>query len=219
MAFARSITPASLRAIQNTPLSKGVSSNSAFDTKTEVKEYYPYLREDLQNCATIEFEEYLEFIFGYKYDSNVAAIAKKIADKEEFKKLMEKYCEVVAHETGRYVPFVEMVNYVFHQIGPGTVQLCRNDPTLLWGSYASRKPDVLGVLQGVFDQGDRSDPDNLSQKGPGETNAFHWGEALDFWEFKLEFQSHTLYMKSTSSSKLSSSTRRSILNCWNRIDR
>ncbi|KAF8522483.1 hypothetical protein BU17DRAFT_87118 [Hysterangium stoloniferum] len=134
--------------------------------------YYPYLREDLQNCATIELEEFLEIVLGFKIDAEAGAKARKICDRTEFKKRMDKYCEVVADETGRYAPFVELVNYIFYQIGMEEIQLCRNDRTPLWGSYAA-------------------------QKGPGDVDAFHWGEALDFWEFKLVVKSYVEYLKST----------------------
>jgi hypothetical protein len=207
MAYTRPVTPPSQTdalnpTINSTPISQGSGSNSAYDTKANAADYYPYLREDLQNCATIEFEEFLEHIFGFKFDPKIVAQAQKIVDNNNFKRLMDKYCGVVPDETGRYVPFVEMVNYTFDRIGLEEIRLCRNDLSLLWGSHAARKPDVLGVLTNAFQQGGRFKPDNFSEKGPSAADAFHWGEVLDFWEFKLTVKSYAQYIKSTASSKL-----------------
>ncbi|KAF8518126.1 hypothetical protein BU17DRAFT_91226 [Hysterangium stoloniferum] len=99
-----------------------------------------------------------------------------------------------------------MVNYGFDEIGLKERWLCRNDGSLIWGSYAACKPDVLGVLTKAFDQGGRINPNNLSKNGPEQIYAFHWGEVLDFWEFKLVVKSLTEYLKSKGSRKLSSKT-------------
>jgi hypothetical protein len=211
MTNVRPITPPSQpdslsAALQSTPPSLGAGSNSGYDRNINVSDYYPYLREDLQNCATIEFEEFLEIILGFKIDAEAAAQARKICERTEFKKRMDKYCEVVADETGRYGRLVELINYVFSQIGLEEIQLCRNDRTLVWGSYAARKPDVLGVRADGFKQGGRLNPDNLSKNGPGDVDAFHWGEVLDFWEFKLVVKSYVEYLKSTGSSRLFANT-------------
>ncbi|KAF8501871.1 hypothetical protein BU17DRAFT_71941 [Hysterangium stoloniferum] len=181
-------------ALKNTPLSLGAGSNSGYDRNANVSDYYPYLHEDLQNCATIEFEEFLEIILGFKIDAEAAAKARKICGQAELKKRMDKYCE---DETGRYASFVELVNYVFYQIGMEELQLCLSDRTLLWGSYAACNPDVLGVCADGFKQGGRLNPDDLSEKGPGDVDAFHWSEALDFREFKLVVKSYVEYLKST----------------------
>ncbi|KAF8500625.1 hypothetical protein BU17DRAFT_72070 [Hysterangium stoloniferum] len=163
------------------PLNRGSGSNSAFPIKTKVSDYYPYLWEDLQNCATIEFEEFLEHILNFKLDPEAMAQADRIVKTKCFKKLMDKY------------RLKER-------------RLCRNDGSLIWGLYAARKPDVLGVLTKAFDQGGRINPDNLSKNGPEQIYAFHWGEVLDFWEFKLAVKSLTEYLKSKGSRKLSSKT-------------
>jgi hypothetical protein len=60
---------------------------------------------------------------------------------------------------------------------------CRNDPTLVAGSHAERKPDVVGVWESALD-GVRSSVNNLSDKGPSEA-PFFWHELLVFVEFKL----------------------------------
>ncbi|KAF8492888.1 hypothetical protein BU17DRAFT_59607 [Hysterangium stoloniferum] len=113
--------------IHNTPLNRGSGSNSAFHIKTKVSDYYPYLREDLQNCATIEFEEFLEHILNFKLDPEAMAQADRIVKTKGFKKLMDKYSEPVSDESERYAPFSEMVNYGFDEIGLKERRLCRND--------------------------------------------------------------------------------------------
>ncbi|KAF8500008.1 hypothetical protein BU17DRAFT_102611 [Hysterangium stoloniferum] len=211
MACTRPITPPSQTkalspSIHNTPLNRGSGSNSAFHIKTKVSDYYSYLWEDLQNCATIEFEEFLEHILNFKLDPEAMAQVDRIVETKHFKKLMDKYSEPVSDESECYAPFSEMVNYGFDEIGLKDRWLCHNEGRLIWGSYAARKLDVLGVLTKAFGQGGRMNPDNLSKNGPEWIDAFHWGEVLDFWEFKLAVKSLTEYMKSKGSRKLSSKT-------------
>jgi len=58
---------------------------------------------------------------------------------------------------------------------------CRNDP----GSYALRKPDVVGVnTTTIVDNVDRRSVDNLANVEPSKA-AFAWHELLMFIEFRL----------------------------------
>ncbi|KAF8523310.1 hypothetical protein BU17DRAFT_63883 [Hysterangium stoloniferum] len=52
------------------------------------------------------------------------------------------------------------------------------------------------VMIAPSSEGWRLNPNNLLEKSPGDVDALHWGEALDFWEFKLLVKSYVEYLKS-----------------------
>jgi hypothetical protein len=74
----------------------------------------------------------------------------------------------------------------WHCIGKRVkIQFCRDDPTLVLGSDAERKPDVVSIWKAALALGTRTSADNLSAGGPGRLDAFHWMELIAFWEFKF----------------------------------
>ncbi|KAJ7067149.1 hypothetical protein C8F01DRAFT_1247545 [Mycena amicta] len=87
------------------------------------------------------------------------------------------------HETQLYKPFIELANYC---IGTKTnLRFGRNDPIIVLGSNAPRKPDVVSVWNAAltlrnFDVNTLSD---LKEPGP-RGKPFHWRDLLTFWEFK-----------------------------------
>ncbi|KAJ6521735.1 hypothetical protein B0H19DRAFT_1244563, partial [Mycena capillaripes] len=91
--------------------------------------------------------------------------------------------DAYTRETELYRPFIELAN---HCIGKkAKIRFCRDDPTIVHGSDAERKPDVVSIWEAALALGGRSSADNLSQGGPGKDAAFHWMELIAFWEFKF----------------------------------
>jgi hypothetical protein len=62
--------------------------------------------------------------------------------------MISKYREPVTHETSRYPPFIALTNHIISQLDhnpESNLCFCRNDPVLVGGSRAERKPGVAGV--------------------------------------------------------------------------
>jgi hypothetical protein len=108
-----------------------------------------------------------------------------IVHDQYFEKTVSKYREPVTHETSRYPPFIELANHVISRlnINPNSrICLCRNDPVIVAGSRAYRKPDVVGVHHKSLEVPERSSVDNLMNDGPNQA-PFWWTELLFFFEF------------------------------------
>ena len=67
---------------------------------------------------------------------------------------------------------------------PFNICFCRNDPIIVGGSSAARKPDVAGMRYQSLQVSERSSIDNLMKDGP-DGACFWWTEVLLFLEFKL----------------------------------
>ena len=100
--------------------------------------------------------------------------------------MVSKYREPVTHETSRYPPFIVLANHVINQLDHNpdfNICFCRNDPVLVGGSRAERKPDVAGVRYQNLEVSERSSVDNLMKDGSNGA-CFWWTELLLFFEFK-----------------------------------
>jgi hypothetical protein len=92
----------------------------------------------------------------------------------------------VTHETSRYPPLIVLANHVINQLDhypDSNICFCRNDPVLVGGSRAERKPDVAGVRYQSLEVLERSSVDNLMKDGLNGA-CFRWTELLLFFEFK-----------------------------------
>ncbi|KAJ7221119.1 hypothetical protein C8J57DRAFT_1594251 [Mycena rebaudengoi] len=80
---------------------------------------------------------------------------------------MSKYnrWDAYRHETELYQPFVEPANYCIGR--QAKIQFCREDPTIVLGCHAERKPDVVTIWEAALTLGARTSADNLSDTGPG----------------------------------------------------
>ncbi|KAF8874970.1 hypothetical protein BD779DRAFT_228936 [Infundibulicybe gibba] len=67
------------------------------------------------------------------------------------------------------------------------MSFARNDPTIILGSAASRKPDTFGGDKEAFVRQSRA-VEAMAAKGPSG-NALHWSEIFTFIEFKLRHHS------------------------------
>jgi hypothetical protein len=71
-----------------------------------------------------------------------------IVQPKSFGNIVSKYQEPVTHETSHYPPFINLTNFVVDRLdhNPGS-SLCffRNNPVIVGGSCAERKPDVTCV--------------------------------------------------------------------------
>jgi hypothetical protein len=184
-------TGASL-AIQSTPHSQGSSSHYSYQSQNHQSDYKPYLREDIKHQYTITFDEFLNDILHLAPDwigKNASRIS-DIVHTQHFGKMVSKYRELVTHETSRYPPFIVLANHVISQLDrnpDSNICFCRNDPVLVGGSHAERKPDVAGVRYQSLEVSERSSVDNLMKDGP-DGACFWWTELLLFFEFKLIYK-------------------------------
>ncbi|KAJ7917810.1 hypothetical protein B0H13DRAFT_314367 [Mycena leptocephala] len=109
----------------------------------------------------------------------------KMENDSKFQDYLARYNRWDVHkaETELYQPFVELANYCIGQ--RAKIQFCRDDPTIVHGSDAERKPDVVSIWEAALALGARTSVDNFSDGGPGKFDAFHWMELIAFWEFKF----------------------------------
>jgi hypothetical protein len=102
--------------------------------------------------------------------------------------MLRRYTAKIRHETEHYHPFTELVNHAMEKLcgkEEFVVSFCWNDPIIVKGSYAQRKPDGVGVENDVLNEGERGGVDNLSKGGP-VGNAFVWTDLVSFLEFKVK---------------------------------
>ena len=184
-------TPQSL-SIQSTPHSQGSSSHYSYQSQNHQSDYKPYLKEDLKHQYTVTFDEFLTDILHLAPDwigKNSSRIS-DIVHTQSFGKMVSNYREPVTHETSRYPPFIDLANHVINQLDSNpdsNICFCRNDPVLVGGSRAERKPDVAGVRYQSLQLSERSSVDNLMNDGPNGA-CFWWTELLLFFEFKLIYK-------------------------------
>ena len=184
-------TPQSL-SIQSTPHSQGSSSHYSYQSQNHQSDYKPYLKEDLKHQYTVTFDEFLNDILHLAPDwigKNASRIS-DIVHTQCFGEMVSKYCEPVTRETSRYPPFIILANHVFDHLDHNpdcNICFCRNDPVLVGGSRAERKPDVAGVRYESLEVLERLSVDNLMKDGPNGA-CFWWTEILVFFEFKLIYK-------------------------------
>src|ERR1700678_2364452 len=177
--------------IQSTPHSRGSSSHYSYQSQNHQSDYKPYLEEDLKHRYTVTFDEFLNDILHLAPDwigKNASQIS-DIIHSRHFKKMVSDYRKPVTHETSRYAPFIILANHVISQLDhnhDSNICFCRNDPVLVRGSRAERKPDVAVVYCQSLQVLDRSSVDNLMKDGPAGA-CFSWTELLLFFEFKLVY--------------------------------
>ncbi|KAJ7877113.1 hypothetical protein B0H14DRAFT_1690311 [Mycena olivaceomarginata] len=166
--------------LDSTPQSRGSGSHQNFASEHTQKNYAPYLQEDLTHERTITVAQFFEWILCITNAQDTSGTE----NDSKFQKYMAKYnrWDVYKKETELYQPFVELANYCIGK--KAKIQLCRDDPTIVHGSDAERKPDVVSIWAAALALGSRINADNL-RDGPGKANAFHWMELIAFWEFKF----------------------------------
>ena len=175
--------------IHSTPHSQGSSSHYSYQSQNQQSDYRPYLKEDLKYQHTVTFNEFLNDVLHLAPDwiKQNSSIISDIVHTEQYKSMISKYCEPVTHETSCYPSFIVLVNYVMDHLGcdPRTnLFFFRNDPVLVGGSYAGRKPDMVGMCNQGLEVPERLSVDNLMKEGP-DGACFWWTELLLFFEFKL----------------------------------
>ncbi|KAJ7856529.1 hypothetical protein B0H14DRAFT_3864988 [Mycena olivaceomarginata] len=163
-----------------TPQSKGSGRHRDHASKHTQKDYAPYLQEDLLHERTITVAQFFQWILNITDAKNTSRMQRD----SQFQKHMSTYNRWHAYtdETQLYKPFVELANYCIGQ--EAGIRFCRDDPTIVRGSDAQRKPDVISLWTAALLLEGRLNTDHLSQAGPGK-DAFHWMELLAFWEFKF----------------------------------
>ncbi|KAJ7092421.1 hypothetical protein B0H15DRAFT_947977 [Mycena belliarum] len=177
----------------STPASRGSASHGSYSTHHTQEDYLPYLREDLATAKTVTFDSFLELVLPSKTDHPTSQQLEKISEDHRVQAFLSKYKAVTVPETSLYQPFVELANQCMELLptkGAGVDSVfCRNDPAIVRGSRAQRKPDVGTVESATLRIGHRDSADNLADRGPSGDDAgpaFHWAELLGFYEFKLD---------------------------------
>jgi hypothetical protein len=171
-------------------LYRGSGSQHSYRSQNHQSDYRPHLEEDLKHKYTVTFDEFLNDILNLAPDwiiKNASQIS-NIVKSQSFKKMVSKYCKE-RHETSRYPPFIDLGNDVMRQLGgnpnsESDMCFCRNDPVIVGGPCAHRKPDVAGVRRQSLEVEERMSVDNLMKDGPNSMR-FSWTELLSFFEFKL----------------------------------
>jgi hypothetical protein len=175
--------------IHSTPHSRGSGSHYSYQSQNCQSHYRTYLIEDVKLQYPISFDEFLNDILRLSpgwISENTSQIHNIVHD-QYFEKMVSKYREPVTHETSRYPSFIELANHAISRLNTNPdsrICLCRNDPVIVAGSHAARKPDVVGVRHKSLEVPERSSVDNLMNDGPNQV-PFWWTELLFFFEFKV----------------------------------
>ncbi|KAJ7025736.1 hypothetical protein C8F04DRAFT_1127406 [Mycena alexandri] len=176
-----------------TPFKKGSGSNQNYASDHTQGDYEAYLKQDVAEEVIITVADFLEWILLAPPGWETELDTQSIVGEDQFKTLLAKYVEVANKETSHrettmYRPFIELANRCLIDLGlrkkkpvDSDLIFCRNDPTIIRGSDAQRKPDVLNVLMGIM-KARKLNIDELLDKGPSEP--FYWPNVLAFWEFK-----------------------------------
>ena len=151
-----------------TPHSQGSSSHYSYQSQNHQSDYKPYLKENLKHQYMVTFDKFLNDILHLATDwirKNTSRIS-DIIHTQRFGSIVSKYCERVTHETSRYPPFINLTNHILDQLGrnaDSNICFFHNDPVLVGGSQAERKPDMAGVPYQSLEVSERSSIDNLTK--------------------------------------------------------
>lgn len=183
----------SLSAVNDTPQSRGSSTNTSYASNTLVPNYGSFLAEDLESAKIITPDLFIELILGASINEFKPLSSYR---QNRYEKALDRYLQTV-NETDRYAPFCELANeilldaYGFYTAKVDKkaiiMQLCRNDPQIVQGSPAKRKPDVATVTTKAYTYTGRDSVDNMMKEGP-KGKPFYWSELALFWEFKMEHE-------------------------------
>ncbi|KAF7334854.1 Other 1 protein kinase [Mycena sanguinolenta] len=174
--------------VQSTPYNRGSGSQQNHAIQHTQEDYASYLQEDLSFEKRISVDEFLKSILHVKNPGDTslydALQNSSSRDREFFKTALDNYWKNASCENDLYAPFVTLANFCLGK--NADIQFCRDDPQIIRGSPAQRKPDVVSVMLAALSLGTRTSADNLQDRGPPENDAFHWLEIISFWEFKFE---------------------------------
>ncbi|KAJ7086597.1 hypothetical protein C8R43DRAFT_311051 [Mycena crocata] len=139
------------------------------------------IRADLLKQKTIPVKDFFRIILDVS--EGVTEDLLSLGADQNLRRLLENYDPSnITHETELYRPFVELANSRLDNLSGQEIRLVRNDPKIVLGSAAARKPDLATISSTSLLLGERDSPDNLAENGPA--HSFHWLELVGFWEFK-----------------------------------
>ncbi|KAK7007367.1 other 1 protein kinase [Favolaschia claudopus] len=178
-----------LAAVHHTPFSKGLGSHDSYASAHTVDDYAPFLTHDLRSTKTIPFDDFLKHILRVRNVHNAIQASSAVVNDPVFTAKLAKYDPAnFKKEPDMYAPFIILANHCLDSQLAGTeggnIRFCRNDPYIVSGSDASRKPDIVVVYTSQLALGDRPGI-NFTQSGPKECH-FHWKIVLGSVEFKLK---------------------------------
>lgn len=171
-----------LLSLQDTPHSRGSSSNYAYYISPTRRGYKGYLQDDhTLYSKTIPFDSFLVDALHMPQEQKLYQIKNKGA----YHKAVAGYCGQNI-ERDRYPFFVELVNLVIEDAN--SIIFCRNDPQIICGSHANRSPDVIGVHPSrIYGIDTRISVDNLQDNGP-KGHPFYWPELNICIELKVKIR-------------------------------
>jgi hypothetical protein len=185
-----------------TPLSKGSSSRVSENVSGQtLQSLEPYLRHDVATEKKLSLNAFMTLILDSPdwMERVHSSETQDIAEDNKFKQLLKDYVDA-GPGPDHYYPFVVLANYTLtkkNKKHPDTNAFYRNDPTIVSGSYASRKPDVIAANSEAIFNGTRISDDSCKNEGP-KGYPFHWGELRSFVEFKLKADESGTLTKSDS---------------------
>ena len=127
-------------------------------------------------------------VFPHEWSFQEKPRIKAIVSTKLYQDMQQRYTTWIHNETKRYHLFTELVNHAMEKLraqNKFVVSFCRNDPIIIKGSHAQRKPNGVGVESDVLNEGERGGVDNLSKEEPVR-NAFSWIDLVSFLEFKVK---------------------------------
>jgi hypothetical protein len=110
----------------------------------------------------ITFDQFLKHIlrvppaWSFQEKSRIKAIVST----KRYQDMQQRYTARIHNETERYHPFTELVNHAMEKLraqNKFVVSFCRNDPIIIKGSHAQRKPKGKEKVSTTFPKRDRSE--------------------------------------------------------------
>ncbi|KAH8814649.1 hypothetical protein DL96DRAFT_1715829 [Flagelloscypha sp. PMI_526] len=184
--------------LNSTPFSAGSSSHVSFSENTTRSEYDEYLKQDVEKTRHLPLADFLSNIFAVDSSQEFiqgSSSSKTWTDVAKSSSVLEKldaFRDTKGGETARYAPFVGLANQILDELGHHTIRFCRNDNTMVAGSFAPRKPDVVVVRADCLD--DTRTVESCDHSGPKVP--FWWHNILTFneFEYKERRESKTVHL-------------------------
>ncbi|KAF9505499.1 hypothetical protein BS47DRAFT_1368030 [Hydnum rufescens UP504] len=108
------------------------------------------------------------------------ATLKKLYKAKDTRELLEQYCSQAGQEITRYQPIRKLGKPFLNYRKPSGPTFCRNDLTLILGSVAERKPEVILV------SANSAQLDHGTEHSRGPQVGFYWDDVCCSVEFKVK---------------------------------
>ncbi|KAH8814646.1 hypothetical protein DL96DRAFT_1820796 [Flagelloscypha sp. PMI_526] len=174
--------------LKTTTFSAGTSSQVSFSENISRSEDGRSLKQDVKKTRYLSFKDFLSNIFAV--DSSQEFIqgssnSKTWTDVTNSPAVLEKldmFRKTTGGETARYAPFISLANQILDETGHHTIRFCRNDNTMVAGSFTARTPDIVVVRADCLN--DTRSVESCSKQGPKDP--FWWHNILMCNEFEYK---------------------------------